>query len=417
MNNAGQTRIEEDSSPQQAFESDVQRALSNLQEAIASVCEALPTYPRRAADLSRIVGLERNAAWKVFRLVNERDVFVAARFVPGESSINAFLTGAGAAGVAPDLLERVREAADGYQQVVRLHAGDRASAEIMLGDRSGEAGELGLRRSAFRSMSYMAGVRAQAQLQTFIFAPNDRDADMFDGVSLNGFVDIERVRHDAPVVVGRAMATDDEGRPLQPGLDEPIDPPSEDNAIVPLLTEFCSIPTPRFRRVRAERGFVENELAAGPVGRTGATTFMAGSIIRRAARRYRDPENATMSLVARVRTPTALFVCDALVHETVFGPAAPRVGIYADLFGDAMRRGPGSERYRLPSVVTPEYLGMGAGAIQTPDIPRYPRMLQHVFDRLSWDASRFRVHRVRIEFPFTPSSVVVTFDLPDTPPG
>jgi hypothetical protein len=402
-----------------AFETDVQNALSALQSALGAAVEALPEYPRKAPDLTRLLGLERNVAWKLHRLIHERDVFAAARFVPGAGSIAAFVAGAAGAGVPGDLLERVSETSAKYDAVVRFHAGDRAAADVMLGSRSGEAAELVLRRSAFRSMSFLAGVQARAQLQVFILAPSEKNGQQLDGVSLNGFVDLTRMRSEAPVVIGRAMATDRGGGMLPATEELPIDGPLPEGEHVPLLREFCSTPLPRFVHGPGERGFTENELVSGPVGKTGAISFMAGTLIRGVGNRYRDKTGTTADVVARVRTPVSLLICDILAPEGLLADDAPRVGVYSDLFGHALLRGDSRERYRLRSAPQAELLGMGCGAGQTPEIPRYSRMLQHVFDRVGWDARRFKLFRVRIEYPFTPASVLVTFELrePPMPPG
>src|SRR5262245_56898508 len=123
--------IEPEASPT-PFENDVRESLVALRGSLSAVVEALPEYPRRAPDLVRILGLERNLAWKLFRLIHERDVFVAARFVPGAASIEAFVAAARGTGVPGALLEGVRHAAAHHEKVVRMHAGDRASADIML---------------------------------------------------------------------------------------------------------------------------------------------------------------------------------------------------------------------------------------------------------------------------------------------
>jgi hypothetical protein len=406
------------------FEAALEGALSNLQATLTATVEALPEHPRKAPDLARALGLERNIAWKLFRLINERDVFAAARFVPGPASIAAFVTAGEAAGLPAPLLTRVTEAAQAYQEVVRRHAGDRVSADIMLvakgGDSAGSGSAGGeLRRGAFRAASYLAGVQAEAQLQAFIFAPAEGgagEAGVFHGVSLNGFVNLRRMRPGAPVVIGRAMATDDRGNLLKPVNDGSIDGPLPEGEYVPLLKGFCSTPRPRFRQVQGDKGFIENELEEGPVGKTGAITFMAGTAIYAMASRYRDAQNANMDLVARVRTPTEVLICDILAHEAIFGDVTPRAAVYNDLFGSVLSRGPARERYRLPPSPRVVSLGKGVESAHTPEIPRYTKMLRHVMDRLGWDGERFNVYRVRIEFPFTPTSVVASFDLLE-PPG
>jgi hypothetical protein len=223
------------------------------------------------------------------------------------------------------------------------------------------------------------------------------------------------MRPGAPITIGRSMATDDRGNIIKPEIDGSIDGPLPAGEYVPLLKDFCSTPLPRFRQVNGDRGFVDNELEDGPVGKTGAITFMAGSVIRNMASRYRDADNANMDLVARVRTPVEALVCDVLAHEEVFGDAQARVSVFNDLFGNVLARGPGRERYQLSPTQPVPRLGRGADAVHTPEIPRYPRMVQHVMSRLGWDASRFNLYRVRVDFPFTPTSVVVSFDLVDRP--
>src|SRR4051812_3193272 len=97
-----------------AFEGDVGVALSALQGALGAVLDSLPEHPRRAPELARQLGLERNLAWKLFRLIHERDVLAAARFVPGAASMEAFAAAAARAGVGGELLERVGVAAETY---------------------------------------------------------------------------------------------------------------------------------------------------------------------------------------------------------------------------------------------------------------------------------------------------------------
>jgi len=309
------------------------------------------------------------------------------------------------------LRERVRDAAGRYFDVLKVHAGDRVSADIMLGTRGGENADIALRRAGFRAASSLAGVQAQTQLQTFIMAPS-ATAGIIDGVALKGFVDLRRMRPGAPVVIGRAMSTDDAGRVINSAANQPIDPQPE-GQLVPLLADFCSSPLPQFQQVDADPPFVEYELVEGPVGRTGAATIISASLVRALGSRYRDKDNTRLDTVTRIRTPAAVLICDTLVHKDIFpaGHPAPRASLYSDIFGDAVRRGDNRERYRLPVNVAVEHLGRGTSVAQAAEVPRYPRMLDHVFARLGWDPNAFDIYRTCVEFPFTPTSLTVTFEL------
>ena len=310
-----------------------------------------------------------DAAWKVFRRWSTSDVFVAT-LCSRESSDQRVLAGTRAAGVAPgpagsDPWKRPT----GINRVVRLHAGDRASAEIMLGDRAGRQGELGLRRT-FRSMSYAAGVRAQAQLQTFIFAlersgrrhVRRRIAQRFRGHRARA----SRCAGGCWTRWPRTMRGDRCSRGWT-SRSIPERGQRDRSAVDRVLLDPDAAVQARAGGAR----FVENRLAAGPVGRTGDHVHgrehhPAGGAPVPGLRERHDVAGGA------VRTPTALFVCDA---------AGPRDGVRtrgaavsASTRGSLRRRDAPRPRGRTVSASLGRhagYLGMGVGAIQTPDIPRY----------------------------------------------
>lgn len=360
-----------------------------------------------------MLAVDKNLAWKVFRLMRERDRFAGGRFVLGPQAMGIFIKAAAQRGAAGGLIDDLREAAAEFEEVIRVHAGDRASFEMMLsaaGAEPDESTEIALRRAAFRSNGYFVGVQARAQVQTFIAAPS-ADGRMVDGVSLRSLIDLRRLRAAAPVVIGRAMCTDAGGVLLHPGgvetLDDAIRPGD-----MPLIREFCSQPLPAFRRVMGERGFVEDLLGVGPVGDTGATTVTAGEVMRSVSDRRRIPGDELAQMVTRVRTPCEVVIADYIVHRDLYGPLAPTLNVYCDMMGEAMRRVEEKDRYRRAVSEKVEHLGGGVEAAQTPEIPRYSRLLRHVFDRLRWNAGDFEVYRVRMEFPFVPSSVVIVHEVP-----
>jgi hypothetical protein len=49
--------------------------------------------------------------------------------------------------------------------------------------------------------------------------------------------------------------------------------------------------------------------------------------------------------------------------------------------------------------------------MSTPLIPEYPKMVQSVFDHLSWDARDFAAYRFSMRYPPIPAVCVVSFPL------
>jgi hypothetical protein len=74
-----------------------------------------------------------------------------------------------------------------------------------------------------------------------------------------------------------------------------------------------------------------------------------------------------------------------------------------------------SDRLRLHAELTD--LGMGLDRTQCREVSGYGRLMREVFARLGHDPADFRVHRVRIQYPPMPASVMVRFELPDPPTG
>lgn len=119
----------------------------------------------------------------------------------------------------------------------------------------------------------------------------------------------------------------------------------------------------------------------------------------------------------QVRTPCEAVVVDLLVREDTFGAIEPEMAVYGEQSGGSSYPAPGSERDLLPIRQPVLSLGKGPSVLHTPDVPRYAEMARFAFDRLGWEAERFDVFRIRIEYPVMPSSVVLRFELPENEPA
>jgi hypothetical protein len=171
------------------------------------------------------------------------------------------------------------------------------------------------------------------------------------------------------------------------------------------------------RRVPGTEGFVHFELAAGPVGDTGAVTYVGGEVFHGAAPRYRDEQNSFGEHGQLMRTPSRLLVFDVFLHRSLgFAPrpalAVEGQGLVAPTYPPGDR-----ERGRLAVHETVEDLGGGPPIVQTADIPNYARIVERVFSRVRWNAADFRGFRVRMRFPPAFTVIVLRYPLPEQPPS
>ena len=61
------------------------------------------------------------------------------------------------------------------------------------------------------------------------------------------------------------------------------------------------------------------------------------------------------------------------------------------------------------------YLGRGTAVLHSPDFPRQSEMAAYVLDHLGWDGNEFDVYQMRLEYPITPSTTFLSWDLPEAP--
>ncbi|MFH1749246.1 MAG: hypothetical protein ABIG44_19620 [Planctomycetota bacterium] len=403
------------------FEEHARNALLRIKGAFVEIIDALPGHITRPRELSKALKIDTKLAWKVAKVAHGADPFAAAQYIPGAAANKAFLESAAAQGVPATRIHEAEAALEEFERLVDLHAGDRPTLEMMLLSyaREGRAqADLAHRKAAFAANSYIWGVRASTHLKADFVHPA-AEIGRLDFVTLRGFVGLRRIRPNVPWVIDRARLANDDGTLRRRPIRQPLDPAgdtADGSAEAPLVREFCSKPLPVFRRVEAPDGFMEDELAPGEVGNTGAVTCITGEVLHNAASQYSTEHDRWATHAVRMRTPCEELLFDLLVHEDLFGPLKPDLAVYSELAG-----GPpvlpieSRERDRLATWEWVEYLGKGPAVVHTPHVPRYAEMIRYTLDKLGWDGKRFDVYRVRMQFPIIPTSVLVTYELPEAP--
>ena len=400
------------------FEADAECVLRRLQVIFGQILDALPRNARRAQQIAEVLRIDKNLAWRVLKVAHGADPFAAAQHIPGRAPFKTFLASAKRVSVPAAMLEDVTRAFDDFEELIRVHAGDRVSFQTMMTGcaKTGRgAPDLVNRRTAFRASSSIWGVQVKTQLAVALVQPGD-DPHLIHLANVKGFFKLRQLRANAPLIIGTILCSDGDGVVRRSFTPRPIDPASEQIQGISLLGEFCSQPLPKVRQVNVGGGFVHWQLLGNGIGDTAAITCVVGNVADNAASRYRDEHNPFGEASAIVCIPSEVVIVDFLIREDTFGPITPEAAVYGLLPGASPFPSTNPDRHQLALDESVIYLGKGPSVLHTPDVPKYPDMARFIFDRLGWDGERFDVYRCRIEYPVVPSEVLIRHDMPD-PPG
>jgi len=371
--------------------------------------------PTSARATARELGLSKDLVWRVARITVSDDMSTLSTQIPPRATVERVTKAIRDRGVAPQVVRNVQEAMLEFEQMVEVCAGDRTTFEMLLSgltpDHITERQE-GARKQAYLASSTIWGVQAKVTFKSFIMAPCLENQDYIDMAHLAGLIGFRRLRQVAWPVY-REQSFDDTGARYTPPR-ETIEPIPEEAEGLPLLSEFCSEPLPEFTRHATEIGW-DYEIAPGPIGNAGASTWVFGNIFRCTAGRYQEENNKRGGVILDLFTPVENAVVDLFVHKDLDFRMPPEVEIF-DRMTNPRGYTPGvDERRQLPHSGKVLSLGRGTAGCTTHLIPRYPRMLDRVLGRLGWSSGDFTGYRVALRYPPIPTAIILRFDLLERP--
>ncbi|MCB9897745.1 MAG: hypothetical protein H6825_07065 [Planctomycetes bacterium] len=401
-----------------AFADELRVVMAWLRAALLQLHAGSGLPSTRPQEVSRRLGLNKNLTWKVSRIIGASDPFEAVSHVPGTAGMQILLDAFVAGGARPEDVGAVRDAMKSFDALIALHAGDRATLDLLVashGPRGGRAELLlSARQKAFLGNSSTFGVQARLQFSTAILAPAD-DGRRADYIQFSGLLGLRRLRPDVRWMVTRHFVFHDDGSPLPGSFGEPLDPRGPLDG-VPLLRDFCSRPLPKLEIVQdgVER---QVELPGGPVGNTAALDVVYGIMARSAVSAYRTPEDTIAQIGCTLVTPVEALQFDLLVHEDMPWDA-PEPALFSRLDGSRLVNLASSlDRNRLELVEDVTDLGPGLAALATPEMPRYTELVALALQRGGWDAARFRGYRITMRVPPIPTSLFYYWDLAEDAPA
>lgn len=369
--------------------------------------------PRDPQSIGKRLGLNKNLAWKLSKIVQADDPFVALEAMPGGPGVRIFFEGVERAGVAEPLIATARDAVREYEELIRVHSGDRATLEMMgseLSEEGREQRDEQHRKLLYQGASYVWGAQAKTILKIGIVGPG-REPGLLDIATMSGLIDFKRLRPNVSWVMAARHMNNDDGTRMASVRFEAVDPAYGGEDRPPLVAEFCSRPLPELRSF-TDRTQTCFELVEGPVGNTGALTCVVGTIQRNIPAR-RTPENEWGEHTAKVDTPAELLIVDMYFHKDFAFAIPPEVGLFSELGDSITSPSQLRDRRRLPLNERLQDLGEDPLPLATPEVARYGQMVRTMFERTGWSPKDFHAFRMRVPFPAYPTALVFRYRLPE----
>jgi hypothetical protein len=361
--------------------------------------------------VARQFKVNKNLTWKVSKVLESEDVFLAASSLPGSSGLSILIDSLAERGGAPvAVVEKARQAGAAFEHMVEVHTDDRANMELVLDAMGG--GEKPLLRSrmmAHRGASGIWGLQCQTQLIARFMAPSKARPGFLDQALLTGWTGVRRLRDVDAWPLFQSNVRNDDGTPLtRANAQMPLMDSGSPDAW--MLREFCSGSEPSVRMRENARGMCF-ELARGPVGRLGEFSCFFGYLYPAAVPRHADEHNSFGEFRHMFTIPARRLLLDLFVHAEVKEALATSVATYGNLRSADLEPEPS---LRIP--MTESLLDMGPNPrVSTPLVDRYAELVDTAVARGGWSLADFRLLRLRYEFPPMHATMSIRYPLPTAP--
>lgn len=388
-----------------------------LGDSLAEVVAGVEGVPRRPAELSRVLGLNRDIAGRVMKSIAARDGLEVLHVAPGPEPLRTFIRAAARRGAAPDAVAGAEIAIDHFDRIIRDDVGTRSALDAMIVASLPEARErfeLASKQSVFKGMSQLKGVHADVWLNATLIHPAAADPLHHDALLVHGAIGLQRVRPDIPVTFTyREFDT--------AGVrDDASDASNADAPDWRRLDAFCPHEPARLstRRVGDVLYYALDDDRVGPAALSDMLVIdhHPATVDRFAAPSTESPPRNRKGTFCAPDIPVRSLVFDAILHESAFPGSDPHLAVY-DMGPDGMAyvNDPRRDVDRMDVLESVEFLGQDLRRFHAPEMPRYTAMLEHICQHRGWDPAAFRGYRCRIQYPVHGWQVCMSFDPPAPP--
>lgn len=369
--------------------------------------DAIPGCPPRPQEFSRLLGVNKDIASRLYSALRNQDPLAAVNRLPGSTAMRHVLEAARTHGAKEAAIRDAEAAIRKFDHFVHERFDDRAgldaaiSASLPGARRKLEATS---KQTMYRGACGLKGVTSDVMLITFFAFPSADDSNLCDTAVVNGFVGLRRVRPGAALQFSSLLLESSHPR---------LNIASADSTS-PLLEAFCDPPQPPLIR-RNDGKVVNYQLEDRGVGPKSAVNLFTAEFYPQNHPRYRIPSKPGKRwFFGGVDHPTKLLVLDVLMHEDMWPSSEPELRLYDTIiYGNADPNDPRRDKDRLDLAESIASLGRGAERFRCEEVPRYPELLASMLERMGQDGRRFRGYRCRIAYPFYGSQACMLFTPPD----
>ncbi len=373
----------------------------------------------KAVDVERVFRIDHPLGWRIYQVMSSENVLRAVEHVPPTASMQRFLKAASRSPLrAPaELVHRVSEAMERFEEMMRAHAGDRAILETMVSAHLPEVREkqeLASKKSTYQGMSDLLGIMVDVDYTAAFWHPSPKDESSVEVVSISGAAGLRKVRPGRYLAM--SMIESDDAKPATVTLDgEPIGPNEPDWRLV---REFCSESTLKLEIER--RGNTTNYWFTGQdVGLQSTVDYVLGAYGPASHPRYRSAKKKMIMLATCSEVPSKRLTKDVFIHRDVYSNVSPQVRVYQTtargFVSNFLKEDRDQDLVQTHEVVKP--IVGGALSASLPGVPRYNEMLKYVFTKRGWDPNAFRTYRLDVQYPVYGFQYLLGFELPEKPSG
>ncbi|MBY0310910.1 MAG: hypothetical protein K2W85_02455 [Phycisphaerales bacterium] len=394
-----------------------------LKEAFSPLIQTFAGQSMRPAALARSIGIDRTLAARIVRAARSEDATgnETLKESPAPGGLRIIIDAARRAGASEAMLEPTVQATNGFERLILEFPGGRSALEATMAERDGDLrdrNERAAKQAIHRAMSSLVGYQADTVLATTIISPG-RDDTSCDVTYVLGKYGVRRLRASSPITVFGFRSTPNVQNLAETQVESIDGLANPENARAYLMPDFCSRPLPPLSLFQS--GSMLLYTLADSVPEVNHPVSLTAALVARNAGPRHQSGGRTFHFESHVcRLPCKVLLADVLIHDDVFSGSEPTVSSALQGIGSGERR-PDMPEFQLDRIdlgLPFSPLGVGLGATETSEVPRYPQLLAQVFARRGLNPERFRGYRLRVQYPVPLVSFTVWIKLPPGPePG